>query len=105
MAEQTKNTPPKTVPEVVERLLSELPLKDKTMIARMDEKELIELEFSALGLYIRTTYGVSFDETKLSQSCRAASSKDIFQKKNAAAAVIKELWKKLRATHTLRVMK
>jgi len=43
--------PPKTVKEAVNRLINELPLKDKTTITNMAEDDLTTLQFS-LGTYI-----------------------------------------------------
>ena len=49
---QARNDILKTVDEAVQRLMSDLSLKDKNTIANMDEADLINLHFS-LGLSIR----------------------------------------------------
>ncbi|MDP2644459.1 MAG: hypothetical protein Q8P24_05940 [Desulfobacterales bacterium] len=47
---------PAPVPEAVDRLIAELPLKDKATMANMTEDELGILHPS-LGTYIRDNYG------------------------------------------------
>ncbi len=96
---------PRTIEEAVERLISELPLKDKTEIAKMGEKELIELHLSSLGLYIRTKYGLLSGNKDLLNDCRFYTGKKNLHAKSASYVIIKELWERLRETHLLRIVK
>ncbi len=95
---------PRTVPEAVRRLKKDIPLKDRTIIANMAASELPNLDGS-LGEYIRNTFRLWSGNYALLDSCRWVSQKPGSAKKDAAAVIILELWKELKKTHTLRVVK
>jgi len=99
----TKPQQPETVGEAVEKLVAEFPLKDRTMIANMDEADLVDLHFS-LGLSIRNKFLYPRNE-KLLESCRFVSKDKYMHWDQASSVIIKELWKRLRETHKLRVLK
>jgi hypothetical protein len=98
----TKPQQPETVNNAVERLISGLPLKDKTAIANMDADDLINLDFS-LGLSIRNTFLHPRNE-RLLESCRFLSQDKYLHWDQAPSVIIKELWKRLRETHRLRIV-
>ena len=98
------NNFPQTVVEAVDRLISELPRKDKTKIANMDEEDLIVLHFS-LGMYIRDKFGLWSGNGKLMESCCHVSGDDNLHEDDASSVIIKELRKELRKTNFLRVVK
>ena len=98
----TRPQQPETVNKAVERLISELPLKDKTAIANMDEDDLINLH-SSLGLSIRNTFLYPRNE-QLLESCRFLSQDKYLHWDQAPSVIIKELWKRLRETHRLRIV-
>ena len=102
--EENINNPPQTVWEAVDRLLNELPLKDKTKIAKMKEYDLPDLYLS-LGAYMRKNLKLWSGNIALMLSCEAVAGRDNVVKKGAAAVIIKELWKKLKESHGLRVVK
>ena len=62
-------TLPRTVDEAVDRLIAELPLKDKIKIANMTEKDLITLQFT-LGSYIGNEFGIWSGNRDLLYSCK-----------------------------------
>lgn len=95
---------PRTVEQAVDRLFSELPFKDKTHIAKMEDNEL-ELLHPILGKYILEKYGLGFKSSELLKDCRFMSKNSNLHEDNASAVIIKELWKKLRKTNALRVVK
>jgi hypothetical protein len=99
----TKPQETETVDDAVERLILELPLKDKTTIANMDEADLVDLHYS-LGLSIRNKFLYPANE-KLLESCRYVSQDKFLHWDQASAVIIKELWKKLKKSHKLRVVK
>ncbi|MBW1855275.1 MAG: putative molybdenum carrier protein, partial [Deltaproteobacteria bacterium] len=59
---------PKTVDQAVDRLIDELPLKDKTTIANMTENDLVTLQFT-LGTYIGREFGIWSGNRQLLDSC------------------------------------
>ena len=94
---------PATLDEAVNELISKLPLKDKTLIAKMSEDELIELH-PTLGTYIRERFGLWSGNTLLMQSCRLESGKKISEDE-ASAIIVRELWKRLTGTYKIRLVK
>ena len=95
---------PKTVDEAVSRLISDLPLKDKTMIARMDENDLPSL-FLTLGAYIRDKFGLGSGNEALLDSCRSVSGENNIHEDDASMVIIRELWEELRKSHTIKAVK
>jgi hypothetical protein len=96
--------PPRTVQEAVDRLIDELPLKDKTTIANMAENDLITLQFS-LGTYIGREFGIWSGNRELLDSCEFVSGDIYLHPDFAPTVIIVELWNRLQQTHRLRVVK
>ena len=94
----------KSVSEAVDVLISVMSLKDRTRIASMDEGDLIDLHFS-LGAYVRNEFGLWFGNKQLLEDCRRVSMDQYLHPDQASSVIIKELWKRLRKTHQLRVVK
>lgn len=95
---------PKTVDEAVTRLVSEIPLRDRVMIANMAEENLDSMDLT-LGRYLSDTYGLWGNNKELTESCRLLSGNDAFHEEEAYSLIINELWKKLRETHMLKIVK
>jgi len=95
--------PPRTVREAVDRLIDELSLKDKTVIANMAEVELSTLH-ATTGEYIRNEFGLWAGNKDLMTSCCFLAKKDKISEDEASSIIIRELWKRLRETHKLRVV-
>jgi hypothetical protein len=98
----SKPQQPETIAEAVERLVVELPLKDRITIANMDEDDLINLHLS-LGLSIRNKLLYPRND-KLLESCRSVTQDKYLHWDQASSVIIKELWKKLKETHKLRIL-
>jgi hypothetical protein len=73
--------PPATIDQAVERLISELSLKDKTTIANMAEVELCVLH-TTTGEYIRNEFGLWSGNKDLMTSCCFHSKKRLNVGKN-----------------------
>jgi hypothetical protein len=95
---------PKTVDEAVEKLIKDLPLKDKTTIAKMAEKDLMTLQIT-LGSYIGSEFGVWTGNAELLYSCKRASGDVHIDPDYAPIVIIEKLWKRLRDSHRLRIVK
>ena len=95
---------PQTVDEAVAKLLSELPLRDRIKIAKMSEPDLTHLHLT-LGHYIREKFALWSGNDALMDSCRYMLHKYDIQAVDASELIIEELWKKLKETHTLRIVK
>jgi len=95
---------PQNIGEAIERLISRMPLKDKTMVANMSPDELPNLYLS-LGGYIMNNFGLLSGNPDLLESCRLKAEGSFRHEEDAVAVIIKALWEKLRHTHRLRVIK
>jgi len=96
--------PPKTVDEAVDNLISDLDLKSRMVIANMDLDDLIHLH-SNLFVYFKNAFGVWSGNTELLESCRSISREPVKNEDDATAVIMGLLWKKLRDTHLLRIVK
>jgi hypothetical protein len=94
---------PKTVGEAVKRLISEMPLKDKVTVANMAESEL-SLLHTNIGEYIRDEFGLWSGNQDLMTSCCFFAKKEKVHEDEASLIIIRELWKRLRETHKLRIV-
>lgn len=95
---------PKTTEEAVDRLLYVLPLKVKSVISKMSEDDLTDLRYT-LGIYIRNQFRLNSGNRKLLDHCRLISQDKYLHHSQAPEVIIRELWKKLKETHKLRVVK
>jgi hypothetical protein len=95
---------PKTVDEAVDRIMSELTLRDKARIARMGPEEASALPIS-LGDYIWKRFGLRDGNDELVESCRLVADVDDLRKESAIDVIADALWNKLRQTHSLRPVK
>ena len=95
---------PKTVNEAVDQVISDLELKDKIKIANMDVSDLLDVG-SNIHVYFKNFFGLWSGNTELLASCRSISNGNIYREHDVIRVVIKALWKKLRETHVLRVVK
>jgi len=95
---------PRTVQEAVDRLIDELSFKDKTTIANMAEVELGVLD-TTLGEYIRNEFNLWTDNHPLFGSCCFIAKKDNLSEDEASFLIVRELWKRLRQSHKLRIVK
>jgi hypothetical protein len=97
-----KKKSPEIVAEAVDKLIADLPLKDKVEIAGMTEYEL-DILHPSLGLYIRENYDL-WSGGSLLESCREMSEAKDLHPDDAAIFIIRKLWKKLKKTHMIRMV-
>ena len=95
---------PKRLEEAVERIMSQMPLKDKVSLAAMQESELQSLN-ETFGEYIRRRFGLLSGNEKLLASCSAISGTEDLSPEGASKVIIKDLWNTLKETHTIRPVK
>lgn len=94
---------PQSVSEVVEMLLQELPLKDRTIIANMSASELPLLD-DTIGDYIRNRYDLIDPDSPLMKSCRFSSGRLQLSEREASGIILRELAYQLHQTHRLRIV-
>lgn len=95
---------PGTLDESVERLIHIMELKDKVTIANMTEIEMESL-YPRFGRYIIAKFGLLKGNDSLFRSCSHESGIKNPDDQDAAEIIIKALWKKLRETHRLKIIK
>jgi hypothetical protein len=96
--------PTKTVNQAVDILMSKMALKDKVIIANMTYGELVNLN-SSLGGYIKNIFSLWSGNDELMESCRFVTKNKKLNEDGACFAIIETLWKRLRKTHKIRVVK
>lgn len=101
--EMTPATLPATIDEAVDRLMSEMKLRDKSRIAKMSDDEACMLNIS-LGQYIRNRFGLWKGNDRLLKACCRYANDDNLHPDSASALIIKALWERLQRTHTIRLV-
>ena len=95
---------PKSLDEAVRHLMTHMPLKDRVTVANMAEIELTTLH-QTLGRYIRHKFGLWTGNEILMDSCRLVGKIMKIDANIASEIIIGQLWKGLKKTHKLRILK
>ena len=94
---------PPTVELAVDKIMTDLSRRDRTKIANMDEKKLIEFHQS-YGIFIKNEFRL-WGNDPLLNSCREISGLEKVSPDQASYVILKELQRKLRQSNVLRVVK
>ena len=97
--------PPSTVSEVVEILFRDLHFRDKVILASLSENELESSVYLALAKTIRKEFGLYSGNHGLLDSCATLLGKEYDRYEDPAMVIVKELWKKIKKTHRLHIVK
>jgi len=95
---------PDSVDAAVDAIIKAMSLKDRTQLANFRAEEIAALQLT-LGLYIKAKLESWSGRKEFDRSCKAAAEKERMDISNLPMVLIKLIWKKLRATHRLRVVK
>ena len=95
---------PKTADSAVDVIINEMHLKDRALLANLREEEIPPLQLT-LVLYIKNKLDIWCDDETFCQSCVVAAERKKLDTSNLTMVLIKMIWKKLRNTHRLRVVK
>ena len=95
---------PSTVDEAVDQIINAMPLKDRVTLSNLTYDELAGLQ-ATLGMYIRKKLEVWQVNQSLLNSCRNKLGSADLDEYSAASVIIDEIWRKLRESHPLRVVK
>lgn len=95
---------PVNVEEAASRIMSEMTLKDRTTLAKMDEERL-DLLNTSLSLFIENRLDEWMVNPALMASCKSVAKRTDLTKSDAAEVILRHLWDLLRKTHRLRVIK
>jgi Circularly permutated YpsA SLOG family len=99
-----RGNPPASMELAVATILSRLTLRDRHRIANMTPEDLPELVYS-LEVYLRKEFGLPDRNNALVDSCRAASTDPDLPADQAPLILVRALWKELRRSHRLRIIK
>lgn len=95
---------PRSVEEVVELLYVDISLRDKAIMAGLSEDELDTSIYLALAKTIRKEFGLYTGNEELIASCLSYLGKEYDAFEDPAMVIIKELWKKIKRNHHLRLV-
>jgi hypothetical protein len=95
---------PKTVNEVVDSILAELSLEEKSIFAYTTENNLTILTH-LLASFIDAKIGDSTVNQELLEDCRRRAGNPDLNATEASKVIIEAIWEKVRETHRLRVVK
>ncbi len=95
---------PRTLDDAVNRLIAELPFRERTKIGNMAKEDLQTL-YPTFMPRLRDDFGLWDDNTALLASCRTAVEDPQLHQDEAGPLIVRKLWKKLQKTYRLRVVK
>lgn len=98
------NRQPATVHDAMEWLVSSLSLKEKAYIAASKLDVFLQRD-NPLGQHIQKIFNLRTGNEVLMQSCSDISEKDAVKPEEASRVIMIALWKNLRETHRLRIIK
>ena len=103
---QPNNNCLNTVDQVVDDIIADLTLAERVGTADLDENEfrVLELTLGKLIRYKLDQLEVGTNEA-LRDDCISRFGKSTLNDADAAAGILKEVWKRLKETHRLRVVK
>ncbi|THB77327.1 MAG: hypothetical protein D6B25_07170 [Desulfobulbaceae bacterium] len=96
---------PQTVEEVVDMLYEDLSLRDRVIMAALSESQLDSTVYLALAKILRKEFGLYNRNRNLISSCRSYMGTTYDSYEDPAMIIIKELWKKIKSNHHLRLVK
>ncbi|MCG6912123.1 MAG: putative molybdenum carrier protein [Deltaproteobacteria bacterium] len=96
--------PPRDVSTAVDLIIGGMTLKDRAAMANLTIGELVPLQLN-LGMYIRQRLASWSSSDAFNRSCREAAFEEGLDAANTPMVIIRKTWRKLKATHRLRVIK
>jgi hypothetical protein len=95
---------PDTVEKVVSLLYNDLTLREKVVMANLTEDQLDSDVYLEMAKIIRREFGLYHGNPELLASCHRYLGKEYDNYEDPAMIIIKELWKKIKRSHNLRVV-
>ena len=90
---------PKTVDQAVDRLINELSFRDKTIIANMNDQQLVTFH-NSYGIFLRTEFRLPGNDPLMASCCKLSDLNKV-SSKQASYIILKELQRKLKKTNVL----
>lgn len=95
---------PSTVEGVVNLLFEDISLRDRVILAGLSEEEFDSRVYLSMAKIIRKEFGLYSGNDELLRSCNAYMGREYDSFEDPAMVIIKELWKKVRSGHNLRLV-
>ncbi len=95
---------PRDVDEVVRILIQDISLRDRVVMAHLGEDELDRV-YSGMAGIIRKEFRLHSGNIELLASCRSYLGRMENPFADPAMVIIRELWKKVKQTHRLHIVK
>ncbi len=95
---------PDSVAQAVDMMVAQLPLKDRTVVANLQKNQLGNL-LQAVDIYLSGEFALGRGNDLLMAACTRYLDEELNSETEPAMAIITELWKRLRETHRLRIVK
>lgn len=95
---------PTTVQAVVKLLFEDISLRDRVVLAGLTEEEFDSRVYLSMAKIIRKEFGLYSGNEELLKSCYSYLGKEYDSFEDPAMVIIKELWKKVKAGHNLRLV-
>lgn len=104
VSDHTRLCQPTTVDQVVDLLYNDISLRDKVVMAGMSEEEIDSSVYLAMAKIIRKEFGLHTDNKALRQSCSSYLGTKYDPYEDPAMVIVKELWRKVKESHRLRLV-
>jgi len=95
---------PATIEDVVGLIMEDLPLRDRTLMSRMEASDLWRIN-DAMGDYILNEFRIWTGNHRLLKACIEASGKDEEGEFGPSMVIIRSIWERLKRQHVLRRIK
>jgi hypothetical protein len=94
---------PETVEKAVDKLIEDMSFKDKTWIANMDGKKLVQF-YAGYGIFLKHELRLGGNDP-LINSCKAFAGLETIDADQAAFVILREIHKRLQHSNVLKVVK
>lgn len=98
------STPPRSVEEAVNVLYQDLLLRDRVVMSHLSEEELDSTIYLPIAKSLRKEFGLYSGNKELITSCRNYMGREYDSYEDPVMIIVKELWKKVRQSHNLRLI-
>lgn len=101
---QTMLSQPTSVDGVVELLFEDISLRDRVVMANLSEQEFDASVYLSMAKTIRKEFGLYNGNDALLKSCSSYLGSEYDSFEDPAMVIVKELWKKVKNGHGLRLV-
>ncbi|MFT5700749.1 MAG: hypothetical protein ACI8ZB_003634 [Desulforhopalus sp.] len=104
LSNQTMLCQPSTVEAVVDLLFEDISLRDRVVMAGLSEQEFDATVYLPMAKIIRKEFGLYNGNDELLKSCSSYLGNEYDSFEDPAMVIIKELWKRVKPDHSLRLV-